>query len=52
MDVADLVLDLLAIHFCEGKVAQNTPQILSIDIATVIGVVECEGIFDLIFLNQ
>ena len=51
MCTGDLIFDLFAVHFGEGEVAEDASEILSIDIAGVVGVVEGEGIFDLIFLN-
>ena len=47
----DLVFDLFAVHFGEGEVAEDGPEVLSVDVAGVGGVVEGEGVFDLVFLS-
>jgi len=45
-----LILDLFSIHFRESKVAENTSKLLSIYIASVLGIVEFECIFYLVIL--
>ena len=52
MSSSDLILNFLAIHFSVGKVAENASEILSIDISTIIRIIEGEGILDFIFLNR
>ena len=52
MDRRNFIFDLFAIHFCVCEVPQNASQILSIDVARVAGVVEGEGILDLVLLNR
>ena len=47
-----LVFDLFSIHLGEGKVPEDASEILTIDVSWVVGVIECEGIFDLVFLNE
>lgn len=49
--VGDLVLDLLAVHLGVGEVAQDAAQVLPADVAGVRGVVEGEGVLDLVFLG-
>jgi hypothetical protein len=48
----DFIFDFFAVHFGEGKIAEDASEILSIDVSRVAAVVEGEGIFDLIFLNR
>lgn len=48
----DFVLDLLAVHLGVGEVAQNAPEVLSVDVAGVVGVVEGEGVLDFVFLGE
>jgi len=52
MSPSDLILNFLAIHFSVGKVAENAPEILSIDISTIMRIIEGEGILDFIFLDS
>ena len=52
MSPADLVLDFLAIHLGVGKVAEDAPEVLAVNVASVIRVIEGEGILDLIFLHR
>ena len=52
MSCSDLIFDFFAVHFGEAEVAENAPQIFSIDIAGLFGVVEVEGVFDLVFLHE
>lgn len=51
MDVGDLVFYLLAVHLGVGEVAEDAAQVLPADVASVCGVVEGEGVFDLVFLG-
>lgn len=51
MDIGDLVLDLLAVHLGVGEVAEDAAEVLPADVAGVGGVVEGEGVFDLVFLG-
>ena len=48
----DFVFDFFAVHFGVGEVAEDAPEVLSIDVARVVGVVEGEGVLDLVFLNE
>jgi len=52
MGAGNFILDLFAIHFSVGKVAEDASEILAIDVSSVGGVVESEGIFDLVLLNR
>lgn len=52
MDVGDLVLDLLAVHLGVGEIAEDAAEVLPADVAGVGGVVEGEGVFDLVFLGK
>ena len=47
----DLVFDFFAVHFGEGKVAEDGPEVLAVDVAGVGGVVEGEGVLYLVFLS-
>lgn len=51
VDIGDLVLDLLAVHLGVGEVAEDAAEVLPADVAGVGGVVEGEGVFDLVFLG-
>ena len=47
----DLVFDFFAVHFGEGEVAEDGPEVLAVDVAGVGGVVEGEGVLYLVFLS-
>ena len=47
----DLVFNFLAVHFGEGEIAEDGPEVLSVDVAGVGGIVEGEGVLDLVFLS-
>ena len=51
VSISDLVFNLLSVHFCEAKIAQNASQIFTIDAACFFIVVEVESILNLIFLR-
>ena len=48
----DLVFDLLAVHFGEAEVAEDAPEVFSIDVSGFLRVVKVEGIPDFVFLNR
>lgn len=48
---ADLVLDFLAVHLGVCEISEDAAQVLPGDVAGVSGVIECEGVFDLVFLS-
>ena len=51
MSTRNFIFDFLSIHLSVCEIAQYAPQILTKYVSCIGGVIEGEGIFDLIFLN-
>ena len=52
VDVADLVFDLLAVHFGVGEVPQDASEVLPAEVAAVAAVVEGKGVLDFVLLGR